>query len=141
MMTNDKQIAQAVATNNGEIYATALEAGTFTMMADEPIASGGKERGPTPGEYLCMALASCKVITLRMYAGRKNWKVDHIEVKVDHVKGEDDPLENIFLCELIVTGTLNDEQRQRMLEISKKCPVDRLLGKASSVVTKLSTER
>src|SRR5687768_8317077 len=104
MMINDKQIAQAIASNNGEIYATALEAGTFTMMADEPLAVGGKELGPTPGDYLCMALASCKVITLRMYAGRKNWKVDLIEVKVAHVRGEDDPRENVFMCELILTG-------------------------------------
>ena len=138
-MTNDKHIAQAIATNSGAIYATSMQAGAFTMMADEPIGTGGKELGPNPGEYLCMALASCKVITLRMYAGRKNWKVDHIEVKVVHVKGEDDPQENVFMCELIVTGELTDEQRQRMLEISKKCPVDRLLGKASSVVTVLSS--
>ncbi len=138
-MINDKQIAQATATNNGEIYATVMQAGNFTMTADEPLDTGGKELGPNPGEYLCMALASCKVITLRMYAGRKNWKVDHIEVKVAHVRGEDDPLENIFMCELTVTGQLTAEQRQRMLEISKKCPVDRLLGKASSVVTVLSS--
>ena len=136
-MITEKYIAEAIATNKGEIYATALKAGSFSLTADEPLNVGGKEVGPTPGEYLCMSLASCKVITLRMYAGRKNWKVDHIEVKVAHVRGEDDPSENIFMCELILTGELNDEQRQRMLEISKKCPVDRLLGKASTVVTKL----
>src|SRR5688572_3230248 len=124
-MVTEKYIAQAIASNDGEIYATALQAGTFTMKADEPLDVGGKELGPTPGDYLCMALASCKVITLRMYAGRKNWKVDHIEVKVAHVRGEDDPMENVFMCELIVTGELTDEQRQRLLEISKKCPVDR----------------
>ena len=140
-MIPDKQIAQAIASNDGEIYKTALQAGAFNLTADEPLASGGKELGPTPGDYLCMALASCKVITLRMYAGRKNWKVDHIEVKVVHVRGDDDPMENVFLCELTLTGELNPEQRQRMLEISKKCPVDRLLGKASSVVTSLVNER
>src|SRR5687768_2405715 len=136
-MKNDKQIAQAIASNDGAIYATTLKAGSFTLTADEPLDVGGKELGLTPGDYLCMALASCKVITLRMYAGRKNWKVDHIEVEVVHVKGEDDPLENVFMCELIVTGELTADQRQRMLEISKKCPVDRMLGKASTVVTKL----
>src|SRR5687768_6385832 len=134
-MKNDKQIAQAIASNDGAIYATTLQAGSFTLTADEPLDVGGKELGPTPGDYLCMALASCKVITLRMYAGRKNWKVDSIVVKVRHVKGEDDPSENVFLCELQLTGELTAEQRQRMLDISKKCPVDRLLGKASSIVT------
>ena len=138
-MTEDKKIAEATASNSGEIYATALHAGGFTMTADEPEGTGGKGLGPNPGEYLCMALASCKVITLRMYAGRKNWKVDNIQVKVVHTKGDDDPSRNIFLCELIMRGDLTAEQEQRMLEISKKCPVDRLLGKESSIVTVLSS--
>lgn len=139
-MNEDKKIAEATASNTGGIYSTGLLAGTFKMVADEPQGSGGKGIGPNPGEYLCMALASCKVITLRMYAGRKNWKVDSIVVKVRHVKGEEDPAENVFLCELQLTGNLTPEQRQRMLDISKKCPVDRLLGKASSIVTALGSE-
>ena len=137
-MNDDKQIAEATASNHGAIYSTELLVGTFKMLADEPIGVGGKGLGPNPGEYLCMALASCKVITLRMYAGRKNWKVDNILVKVVHTKGDDDPSRNIFLCELILRGELTEEQQQRMLEISKKCPVDRLLGKVSSIVTVMS---
>jgi putative redox protein len=137
-MIDAKQIAEAIASNDGGIYTTSVQAGSFSLIADEPEGSGGKGLGPNPGEYLCMALASCKVITLRMYAGRKNWKVNNIRVKVVHTKGDDDPTENVFLCELILMGDLTEEQQQRMLEISKKCPVDRLLGKTSSIVTVLS---
>ena len=137
-MNEDKIVAEATASNDGGIYSTELLAGSFKLRADEPEGVGGKGLGPNPGEYLCMALASCKVITLRMYAGRKNWKVDTITVKVRHVKGDDDPNENVFLCELHLTGELTTEQQQRMLDIAKKCPVDRLLGKASSIVTVVS---
>ena len=39
--------------------------------------------GPNPSELVATALASCTSITLKMYADRKGWDLDKIEVKVD----------------------------------------------------------
>src|SRR3954470_19321481 len=118
----------ATAENNGEIYRTIMTAHQHLFIADEPKELGGGETGATPGDYLCMALASCKAITVRMYVERKGWKVDHISVKVDFAKSDQMPSRmNTFLCELKVTGDLTPEQKKRILEIAKICPVDRLL--------------
>lgn len=137
-MSQTKIIASAVAENTGEVYRTELKIDEHLLIADEPVEVGGKDEGPAPGDYMCMSLASCKVITLRMYAQRKNWKVDAIKIKVDLVKGSDmETGNNTFLCEVEIKGEMTDEQKNRMLEIAKACPIDKLLRKPSDIVSVL----
>ncbi|HEY0611764.1 MAG TPA: OsmC family protein, partial [Chitinophaga sp.] len=131
-----KIIATAEAENRGELYTTYIKVHQHEQLADELPEVGGMDAGPAPGDYLCSALASCKTITLRMYARRKGWNVDVIKVKVDLVKGDQMASgNNTFFCEVTVTGDLDAEQRGRLLEISKSCPVHRLLSKPSDIVT------
>jgi putative redox protein len=138
-MSETKSIGTATAINNGGIYQTDLRSGSHRFIADEPEEYGGEELGPAPADYLCAALASCKAITIRMYVNRKGWNVDAINVTARFVKGDQAPGGiNTFFCEVQVTGELAEEQRKRILEIAKVCPVDRLLQKPSNVVTELA---
>jgi len=135
-MSEAKIIGSATASNKGGIYETNLLAGGVQLIADEPKEMGGNEMGPAPADYLCMALASCKAITIRMYVNRKGWNVDTINVKANFVKGDDLPSgTNTFFCEVQVEGELTEEQRQRIMHVAKICPVDRLLQKQSDVET------
>lgn len=131
-----KIIATAEAENTGELYSTNIKVHQHELLADELAEAGGTDTGPAPADYLCTALASCKTITVRMYARRKQWKVDTIKVKVNLVKGDQmESGNNTFFCEVTVTGELDAEQRARLLEIAKACPVHRLLSKPSDIVT------
>lgn len=137
-MEQTKIIASASAENSGELYTTILKKNQHLLIADELQELGGKDEGPAPGDYLCMALASCKVITLRMYAQRKNWSADVIKVKAWLVKGADvESGNNTFFCEVEIKGDITDEQKLRMLEIAKACPVDKLLRKPSDILSVL----
>lgn len=137
-MAQKKIIASAVAENSGGIYKTELTISQHLLIADELNEVGGKDEGPAPGDYMCMALGSCKAITLRMYAERKKWKLNNIKIKTSLVKGSEmESGTNTFYCEIEVTGELSDEQRQRLLEIAKACPIDRLLRKPSEIVSLL----
>ena len=125
----------AEAKNKGELFTTFMETNGHTLVADEPKEFGGQNLGPSPGDYLCMSLASCKAITLRMYVQRKQWKVDTVHVKVNLVKGNHLASGvNTFYCEIIVTGDINAEQQKRLEEIAKVCPISRLLGKQNEVI-------
>lgn len=117
-------------------YKTLMTAGNHELIADEPERSGGKDVGPDPYDYLLMALGSCTVITMKMYADRKEWPVEDIYVELRHFKthAEDcvdckDPKARIDKIEkeIIVKGDLEEEQVDRLLEISKKCPVQKTL--------------
>lgn len=137
-MSQTKIIASALAENTGEVYRTELKINHHLLIADEPAEVGGKDEGPAPGDYLCMSLASCKVITLRMYAERKNWKIDVIKIRVNLVKGSDmESGNNTFFCEVELNGDITDEQKSRMMEIAKACPIDKLLRKPSDIVSVL----
>jgi len=129
-----------------ENYKTIMTAGNHELIADEPESVGGNDEGPDPYDYLLMALGSCTVITLKMYADRKKWPVEDIFVEMKHHKthAEDcsdceDPKARIDRIEkeLIVKGDLSEDQRNRLLEISKKCPVHKTLLKDVEIISTL----
>lgn len=124
----------AVATIGLDTYKTELVARTHTIIADEPLDVGGKDLGPRPGDFLRMSLASCTAITLRMYANRKNFDVKEIKVSVSSKDGEG---ETAFETSVEVTGGLDEEQRQRMLQIAKLCPVHKTLTNPIQISTEL----
>lgn len=136
-MTDVKILGSATAENKGGIYKTFLSSRNHLYTADEPKEFGGNEDGPAPTDYLCMALSSCKAITMRMYARRKGWQLEAVKVRTTFTKG--DQMQNTFVCNVSLTGDLSEEQVKRILEISKACPVDRLLGKPSDIVTTIES--
>lgn len=137
-MAVQKFIASAEAHNVGGIYQTNMTSRSHTLVADEPEVIGGTDEGPAPGDFLCMSLASCKVITLRMYAQRKGWKVDSIKVIVNLVKGTASPSgKNTFYSTLQLEGDLSQEQKNRLFEISNKCPIHKMLSHPSDIQSEL----
>ncbi len=123
-MNELKIVGTAEALNDGQVYKTFLNSKQHTLLADEPTSSGGTDVGPAPGDYVCMSLAACKVITLRMYVQRKQWDAGEIQVKVNLVRSNGtEGTNHSFVCELSVTGNLTQEQKDRLLQIDRACPI------------------
>lgn len=129
-------------------YETEMKVGRHAMLADEPAGVGGGDKGPSPYDYLSMALAACTVMTLRMYADRKGWRGLSFEVDVRHAKVHaadcadcaDDVVErggmiDRFERRVIVRGETDEATRKRLVEIADKCPVHRTLEHGGAVVT------
>ena len=114
-------------------------------LADEPLAYGGTNLGMSPYGFLAAGLGACTSMTIRMYARRKGWPLDHIWVDVTHdkVHAQDagttggDKIDSfkrvIHLC-----GELEPDQRAKLLEIADKCPVHRTLERTSHIQTELA---
>lgn len=113
-----------------------------TVLVDEPVALGGTDLGPTPFELVASGLAGCTAITLRMYAGRKSWPLEKVKVRVEHEQrphtatpeGEQ---RDRFERTIELVGPLDQEQRERLLEIANKCPVHVCLSHGATVVSAL----
>jgi len=109
-------------------------AGSHRIVADEPGALGGKDEGPGPFELLYASVASCVLITIRMYASRKGWPLESAELRVVPKRTPPGPLESARL-ELTLHGPLTQDQRERILHIAGRCPVHRTLESPVEIET------
>jgi putative redox protein len=99
--------------------------GGHQLLADEPLAAGGTDSGPSPTRMLAASLASCTAITIEMYAERKGWDVGAVEVTVD--MGYEGPVPSSFALSVALPRELDDDQRRRILAIAARCPVHQVI--------------
>lgn len=98
------------------------------FFADEPEANGGGDAAPSPGQMLLGSLAACKLITMRMYASRKEWPVESIDIKLTMEKDTSiSPAKTQIHTEIEIHGALDAEQKARLTAIAAKCPVHKIL--------------
>jgi putative redox protein len=116
-------------------YVQQIVAGRHRIAADEPTASGGSDAGPAPYELLLSSLGACTAITLRMYAGRKEWNLGKITVGLRFTRG-DDGKEHIDR-RLSFSKALSTEQKSKLVEIAGKTPVTKSLQPGIAIDTSI----
>ncbi|WP_069882519.1 OsmC family protein [Bosea sp. BIWAKO-01] len=117
-------------------FATTIRmGGGRTLVADEPAALGGADAGPAPYDLLLASLGACTAITLRMYAERKQWSLQAVDIDLHHVK-----VENRSKIERVITltGDLSADQRARLADIAERTPVTLTLKAGADIATRLS---
>ena len=116
------------ATIGKEHYKTDLVYQDMSFLSDEGKENGGEGLGPNPSALLASALASCTAITLRMYADRKEYDVEKIEVNISFSRNDMNGVTNsLFDRKIKIVGNINDENRARLLSIADKCPTHKVL--------------
>jgi putative redox protein len=128
-------MAHAKGTIGTTNFAVAITAGHHALTADEHIELGGKDTGPAPYELLGAALCACTAITLRMYALRKEWPLNSVDVDVHFVRN--DRKEESMTRRLRLTGDLDETRRARLLEIAERTPLTLTLKHALTITTTL----
>lgn len=126
-----------------------IVAGNHSWFADEPLEAGGNDTGPDPYGLLLGALGACTSMTLLMYARRKGWTLEHVEIRLSHRR---DYLKDCEDCSakavqidriertINLTGQLDEAQRARLVEIAKMCPVHRTLSGTMQIEDNLMAE-
>jgi putative redox protein len=123
-----------------------IAAGTHRVRSDEPVSAGGTDSGPTPYDLLLAALGSCTSMTLAMYARRKQWPLERVTVRLRHSRAhaedcaaceKNDAKLTVIDREIALDGSLDGEQRARLLAIANRCPVHLTLTSRIDIRTTL----
>lgn len=120
----------------GSAYQTQIAIDEMAIIGDEPISSGGSGLGPAPYELLLASLGHCTVLTMLLYARRKEWAITALSIRATHERLVVDEHMNGSLGrrkverivqEITLEGNLDGDQRARLIEIAGKCPVHRTI--------------
>ncbi|MEM9413705.1 MAG: OsmC family protein [Planctomycetota bacterium] len=112
------------------------------ISADEPEEFGGTDHGPTPYELLLSALGSCMAITVRMYAKKKGWNLEDVQVELEHHRIHAADCEeceqqtgyiDVIEKSIKFIGDLSDERKSRLLDIASRCPVHKTLQNSITI--------
>lgn len=128
-----KSIATAAVKSTDTHYKHLIETGTHHLVADEPEHVGGLDAGPAPYDYILAGLGACTAITLRMYAEKKGWELGELNVGLNLLKDHEG---NTFIERTLhITGTLDDAQWERILDVASKTPVTKTLANGAQIST------
>lgn len=126
-------MAQGTARIAKDKYRTQISVGGRDIVADEPPALGGQGAGFAPYDLLLASLGACTAITLRMYADRKGWPMESLEVALRLHGVEEKRIDRT----LAIAG-LDDEQRARMADIAERTPVTLTIKNGLPIDTRLA---
>ncbi len=115
-----------------------IEGGKHRLLIDEPVEAGGEDAGPAPTRLVAAGLAGCVAITMEMYAERKGWELGQVEVTVDVEYDHFAP--RSFAVMIQIPAELDDEQREALLKVARKCPVHRVLSHGCQVTVSYRVE-
>lgn len=124
-------------------FSVRIEMGDHTLTGDEPVSLGGGGLGPNPFDLMTAALAECTAMTVRWYARQLGWPLEQVEVVVDHSRtarvGAAPPVD-VFDKTIFIRGDLlSIEQRERLMDVAGKCPIQRLLEGSPGINTRVGT--
>ena len=126
----------AITAQNKLNYQVNIDTDGFSILSDEPQGVGGDNLGPSPFQLLLASLAACTAMTVRMYAKRKAWPVESINLSLDHEKVSADACDDcltttgkidIINIHVDFEGDLTEDQKERLRYIAGRCPVHKSL--------------
>lgn len=127
----------------GQPYRQKITARQHTFFADVPQSKGGGDTAPTPHEYMLGALGACTSMTMQMYANRKGWDLQRVNVTISETAetpaGQARP-QPVLLKDIQVRGNLEANQVQMLQSIAERCPVNRFLLGDKTVSSQIRLE-
>ena len=135
----EKTLHARVRETGESAYAVEIAVDGHILKGDEPVEDGGGGLGPNPHEMVLAALGECTAMTVRWYALRNAIPLESVDVELSYARG---PAEgrsgavDVFNKSVRLTGAaLTPEQKSRLLDVARKCPIQRMLEGTPAIHT------
>lgn len=139
-MSEETITAQVIETGKSA-FAVSIDVSSHKIVGDEPLAKGGSDLGPAPYDLLLAALGECTAMTVRWYARQQRWPLGRVEVSLTHAKGgvegKSEKIDHFVKTIRISGKDLSEEQRDKLIAVGARCPVQRTL-EGTPVITTLA---
>lgn len=122
-----------ISTENGLRHS--IEIGEHLLHSDVPVEFGGEASAPEPHDLFDAAIGACKALTLMLYARQKGLPLESLDVQVSRDDSEERQGRYRLAVQLDLHGALDDAQRQQLLRIADKCPVQKLVTSSEVQIT------
>ncbi len=117
---------------------TAVNRRGHSLLADEPKALGGADRGFSPFELVAAGLGACTAITLRMYARHKKLALDDVAVDLRFWRaGEGGFAKDTVMRRIRLSGRLAPAECERIGAVARRCPVHTMLERAVDIIDEI----
>jgi putative redox protein len=111
-----------------------IQIGEHRLLTDLTPEFGGEDSGPEPHDILAAALAACTTLTVTLYAKRKGYALDEVQVAIRH--GQEGAAYALHRT-IRYLGGLSDEEKARLTDIANKCPVHKTLSGQINITTEM----
>lgn len=140
---------------SSDSYYAEIISGEHVFHSDEPLSSGGTDKAADPVKLALGALGACTVMTIKMYLDQKGWAFSNLSVVID---SRSEVVENVAVLpdeerpfvfdrrirriskKIYISGISDKQQLDRILNISKKCPVNKMFKQGSFITDEIIAE-
>lgn len=132
----EKPLEHVVVRGDARGFLQEAVSGKHQFRVDEPVSLGGSDEAPDPYDYLLAGLGACTSMTVGLYARKKRIPLENVTVSLRHSRvhatdcadceTKGGMLDRINV-DVALTGPLTPEQRAKLMEVARKCPVHRTL--------------
>lgn len=124
------------------------KSGKHESIVDQPEVLGGTDSGPSPLDYIFVALGGCLVTIAKIVAGQQKIDLRGVEVEItgelnlDVLRGQEKNERSGFKsinAKVKVDADLTTEEKEAFLEeVDRRCPVSENLMNVTPLTVKLS---
>ena len=126
-------IASAKVQALAEPWKGEVKSGSHQFLTDKPESLGGHDTGPAPYDFLTASLASCTMITLRMYAQHKQINLGDFSVEVDFYTNREQ--QEKIERRVIFKQPVSPDLKEKLLNVCSKTPVTKTLLRSLDIQT------
>jgi len=93
------------------------------IIADQPLSGGGRDAGPTPGEYFVLSLGTCIGAYIVSHCQKMNLSCEGMRIEIDWEKASAPSRISAINIKVIIPEGIPEDKKQGIIAVAHRCTV------------------